>query len=240
MYSIQIWNNSRWVNNNFLFYFWLNCPVNLSNSFITTSHVHWWILYHIVKTSPWQLEMNSVRSRHRMKGKWWWQTKVPALHRPACRRGRPRSNSWLRWEITGILQAFPNLATSRRHLSSLLPWCYQGPGPTVALCGSRPRFPSAHVCVTLSVKRPDAISCVLDGVGRGQERERTHRSTSREGDIVRSQRSTAFVSKIGQLKWYVGKHIIHTEVESAGRVGGNVANVFNTACVILKKNDMHF
>lgn len=169
-------------------HFW-QTPFSFTNSLITSSPVYssndQLLPYSEgLRSSQWLLkfEMNSVRSWHRMKRKWWWQTKVPTLHSLACCRGGPHSNSWLLWEITGILQAFPNLVTSRRHLSSLLlPWCYQGPGPTVDLCGSQPQFPSAHVCVTLSVKRPDAISCVLEGVGRGQERERTHRLTSREG-----------------------------------------------------------
>lgn len=38
-------------------------------------------------------------------------------------------------------------------------WCYHNPGPREDLCGSWPRFPLAHVCVTLSAERPDAASC---------------------------------------------------------------------------------
>lgn len=38
-------------------------------------------------------------------------------------------------------------------------WCYHNPGPRVDLCGSWPRLPLAHVCVTLSAERPDFASC---------------------------------------------------------------------------------
>lgn len=171
--------------------------------------------------------MNSGRSRHRMKGKRWWQTKVPALHQLACRRGRPRSNSWLHWEITGILRAFPNLATSRRHLSSLLPWCYQGPGPTVALCGSRPRFPSAHVCVTLSVKRPDAISCALDGTGKGKNTQIDIQGETK-GDIVCGQCSGF------SLMIRLQAHNSHWG-QSAGKVGRSVASIFQNTIECWKK-----
>lgn len=38
-------------------------------------------------------------------------------------------------------------------------WCYHNPGPRVDLCGSWPRLPLPHVCVTLSAERPDSASC---------------------------------------------------------------------------------
>lgn len=153
-----------------------------------------------------QFEMNSVRSRHRMKGKWWWQTKVPALHRLDCCRGRPRSNSWLHWEITGILQAFLKPGNfPQTPLSSSL---------SVMLSGARTHSGPLWLPTSVSVRtRVCHIICqearrhflrIGRGgwVGRGQERERTHRLTSREGrkrDIVCSQCSSAqdLVSKIG-------------------------------------------
>lgn len=53
-------------------------------------------------------------------------------------------------EGAGILQTPLPFCTS---------WCYHNLGPRADLCGSWPGLPLAHVCVTLSAKRPDSASC---------------------------------------------------------------------------------
>lgn len=70
-------------------------------------------------------------------------------------------------------------------------WCYHNLGPRVDLCGSWPRLPLAHVCVTLSAESPDFASCQLgEGVAqqcREQEKEEDTSSNRWENGRNRAQ-----------------------------------------------------
>lgn len=102
-----------------------------------------------------------------------WEKKTCVTHPPwhhiGLGGGSGDPDSWFAKEISMILsEAFTSLFL---FLQTPLPCsassCYHSPGPRVALCGSWPCLPLAHVCVTLSVERPDTISCPLGKGGGG-------------------------------------------------------------------------
>lgn len=113
-----------------------------------------------------------TESGHRLSCKFWWQTYCrsmpPILWHDTETQGRWHPASWLLWEISDSMglpsPAFPFPADTSPLLCSPS-WYYHSPRPRVALCGPWPCLPLAHVCVTLSVKRPDSISCVLGVCG---------------------------------------------------------------------------